>query len=133
MSYYPSVRIAVVLRLGRKAVRKLVFKRHTPKKFESRSSYLPVLLQTCCPYQPSDVTNLSDVRRKELKGTSSSSSPYPYYCLYYIQNVRQGEGTPLLWRVRGPSDPWEVVIEAVFPNRWDSGVKPSPGRGRLNG
>jgi len=42
-----SARIAVILRLGRKVVRKLVLERFTPKKFESRSSYLPVLLQTC--------------------------------------------------------------------------------------
>ena len=57
--------------------------------------------------------------REERKGTPSS--PYPNYCLYYIPNGRQGEGTPLLWRDQRPLDPWEVVYEAVFPDPWDTG------------
>ena len=78
VSFYPSARIAVVLMIGRKVVHK-PFNRFTPKKFESRASYLPALLrvQSCRPCQPSDAANLTCVRRKERKGTPSSSSPTP--------------------------------------------------------
>ena len=35
----------------------------------------------------------------------------------------QGEGTPLLWRDRGPLDPWEMVIKVVFQGLWrETGV-----------
>jgi len=30
----------------------------------------------------------------------------------------QGEGTPLLWRDRGPLDPCEVVVKVVFLELW---------------
>jgi len=122
---YPSARVSMVLTMGGQAVRK-PFERFPQKKFESPSSYLLAFLQSCNPCQTSDVANLQGVRYKARKG----AYPPPSFLLGRVPHpdCEQGEGAPLLWRDRGPLDPWEVVAKVGFLELWRETVA-----GCLNG